>query len=136
MARSMLVALTLLLGAACGGGGAPAPSVRANTEEVQGKREETKSAGEAPGDSSSEVLALLKSMDEPDPEVRWRAEFALGRVGPRGLKGIAEALKHENPRIRTAAAFVLGAHDLRRLPGGEHRPSKVHGEERVEFLEW
>jgi hypothetical protein len=94
MARSTIGALALLLGAACGGGGAPAPSVRSNTEEVQGKREEIKSAGEAPVDSSGEVLALLKSMDEPDPEVRWRAEFALGRVGPRGLKGIADALKH------------------------------------------
>jgi alpha-L-fucosidase len=116
MARSTLGALALLLGAACGGGGAPAPSVRSNTEEVQGKREEIKSAGEAPVDSSGEVLALLKSMDEPDPEVRWRAEFALGRVGPRGLKGIAEALKHENPRIRFAAAFVLGAHGAKAKP--------------------
>jgi len=109
MARSTVAALALLFAAACGGGGEPAPSVRSNNEEVQGKREEIKAAGDAPVDSSGEVLALLKSMDEPDPEVRWRAEFALGRVGPAGLQAIADALKHDNPRIRFAAAYVLGA---------------------------
>ncbi|HEV3028448.1 MAG TPA: alpha-L-fucosidase, partial [Planctomycetota bacterium] len=44
------------------------------------------------------------------PEVRWRSEFALGRVGPRGIQSLASALRNEHPRIRQAAAFVLGPH--------------------------
>lgn len=109
MARSATGLLALLILASCGGGGEPAPSVKSDNTEVQGKREEIKAAGEAPADSSSEVLRLLKSMNEPDPEVRWRSEFALGRVGPAGLKALAGALRNDSPDIRKNAAFVLGA---------------------------
>ncbi|MBV8878645.1 MAG: alpha-L-fucosidase [Planctomycetaceae bacterium] len=110
MARSWFAAVALSIVCSCGGGGAPPPSVKSNNEEVQGKREELKAAGEAPAESSGDVVRLLQAMDEPDPEVRWRSEFALGRVGPRGIRALASALKHENPRIRAGAAFVLGPH--------------------------
>ena len=111
MARSWIAVPALLIVCSCGGGGgAPSPSVKANNEEVQGKREEIKAAGEAPADSSSEVLRLLQSMDDLDPEVRWRSEFALGRISPRGIKALAAALKNDNPKVRQAAAFVLGPH--------------------------
>ncbi|HVR85838.1 MAG TPA: alpha-L-fucosidase [Planctomycetota bacterium] len=111
MARSWIAAAALLVVCSCGGGGdAPAPSVRSSHDEVQGRRDEIKSAGEAPAESSSEILRLLQAMDDPDPEVRWRSEFALGRVGPRGLRALASALRNDRPQIRRAAAFVLGPH--------------------------
>src|SRR6185295_11225033 len=110
MARSATGVLALLILASCGGGGEPAPSVKSDNAEVQGKREEIKAAAEAPADSSSDVLRLLKAMQEPDAEVRWRSEFALGRVGPPGIKALAGALRNDNPDLRKNAAFVLGAH--------------------------
>src|SRR5689334_17659468 len=109
MARSAAAVLALLILASCGGGGAPPPSVKSDNEEVQGKREEIKAAAEAPADSSSEVLRLLKAMEDPDPEVRWRSEFALGRVGPKGIKALAGALRDDHANLRQSAAFVLGA---------------------------
>jgi len=115
MARSPVVCLALLLAASCGGGDS-APSVRSNSEEVQGRREEVKVAGESSADSSGEVMRLLRSMDDTDLEVRWRAEFALGRVSPYGIRSLADALRDENPRIRLAAAFVLGAQGKRAKP--------------------
>ncbi|HLY11060.1 MAG TPA: alpha-L-fucosidase [Planctomycetota bacterium] len=109
MGRSWIAVPALLIACSCGGGGgAPPPSVKSDNEEVQGRREEVKSAGDSPAESPGEVLRLLKAMDDPDPEVRWRAEFALGRVGPRGIKSLASALRNESPKIRFAAAYVLG----------------------------
>jgi alpha-L-fucosidase len=108
MGRFWLAVPAFAIVCSCGGGGDPAPSVKSNTEEVQGRRDEIKSAGDAPAESSGEVLRLLQAMDDPDPEVRWRAEFALGRSGPRGIKSITSALRNESPKIRFAAAFVLG----------------------------
>ncbi len=113
MLRSATGVLALLILASCGGGGEPAPSVKSDNTEVQGKREEIKAAGEAPADSSGDVLRLLKAMNEADPEVRWRSEFALGRVGPNGIKALAGALRNDNPDIRKNAAFVLGPHGKR-----------------------
>jgi alpha-L-fucosidase len=108
MGRTWFAVPALLIVCSCGGGGDAPPSVKSNNEEVQGRREEIKSAGDAPAESSSEVLRLLKAMDDPDPEVRWRAEFALGRVGPRGVRSLTSALRNDSPKIRFAAAFVLG----------------------------
>lgn len=109
MGRIRLAVPALMIVCSCGGGGgAPPPSVKSDNEAVQGRRDELKSAGDAPAESSGDVLRLLRAMEDPDPEVRWRAEFALGRVGPKGLKSITAALQNENPKIRSAAAFVLG----------------------------
>lgn len=114
MARSWAAGPILLILCSCGGGGgAPPPSVKSDTAEVQERREEIKAAGDAPAESSGEVERLLQGMDDHDPEVRWRSEFALGRVGPRGIKSLAAALKNDNPKIRFGAAFVLGPHGRR-----------------------
>jgi|SRR5579859_335587 len=114
MARFWIGAPALLILCSCGGGGgAPPESVKSNSEEIQGRREEIKSAGDTPAESSSEILRLLQAMDDHDPEVRWRSEFALGRVGPRGLRALTSALRDEHPKIRQAAAFVLGPHGRR-----------------------
>jgi alpha-L-fucosidase len=108
MTRSTILLLALLA-AGCGGGGAPTPSVRSNTDEVKGRREEIKALGDVPSDASKEVPRLLAAMNDPDPEVRWRAEFALGRVQqPRALKALTVALRDDSPKIRWAAAYALG----------------------------
>src|SRR5258705_10757687 len=111
MTRNPLLTSALLLLAACGGGGggsAPAPSVKSNTDELQERRDEIRALGDVPADASKEVPKLLRAMGDPDAEIRWRAEFALGRVEPRGVKALTDALKDNSPKIRTAAAFVLG----------------------------
>jgi alpha-L-fucosidase len=107
MNRSAILAVALLLPAACGGG-APAPSVRANTEEKKSKRDEYMAIADSPSDASGSVYTLLKAMDDPDPDVRWIAEFGLGRVDAGGLKKLIEALGDNSPKIRFAAAYVLG----------------------------
>jgi hypothetical protein len=108
MGRSWIAVPAVLILCSCGGGAAPPPSVKSNNEETQGRREEIKSAGEAAPESSGEVVRLLKAMNDPDAEVRWRAEFALGRVGPRGVKSLIGALRDDQSQIRSAAAYVLG----------------------------
>lgn len=109
MTRNSILSFALMLLAACGGSGATTPSVKSNAGEVLEYRDEIKALGASPSDASKEVPKLLKAMGDPDPEIRWRAEFALGRVeAPRGIKALAEALRDGSPKIRAAAAFVLG----------------------------
>lgn len=48
---------------------------------------------------------LLRAMKDVDAEVRWRAEFALGRIGPDVLPELTEALQGPDA---WAAAYVLG----------------------------
>ena len=105
---STSMAVLLLLSACGGGGSAPAPSVRANTEERKNRRDEIKALADVPADASKDVPTLLKAMNEHDPEVRWLAEFALGRVDDRGIKALTRALSDDSPKIRLAAAYVLG----------------------------
>ncbi len=51
---------------------------------------------------------LLLLMAHPDPEVRWRAEFALGRAGAGAVPALVEALKDKDVEQRRHAAYVLG----------------------------
>jgi len=53
MTRSTILLLALFA-AGCGGG-APAPSVRSNTDEVKGGARRSKALGDAPSDASKEV---------------------------------------------------------------------------------
>jgi len=106
MTRSLLLSLALVLLVSCGGDAGT--SVKSNTEEKKSRREEMLAIADSPSAASKEVPTLLRAMDDPDPEVRWIAEFGLGRVDARGLKAIADALKDESPKVRWAAAFVLG----------------------------
>lgn len=108
MNRFPAVSLALTVLAACGGGGGGSPSVRSNVEEVRSRRDEIKAIADVPSDASKEVPTLLKAMGDPDPEIRWIAEFGLGRVDARGVKALITALRDDSPRIRQAAAFVLG----------------------------
>jgi alpha-L-fucosidase len=109
MNRIAVLSLAIPLMAACGGSeSSSTPSVRSNADELQARRDEIKALGENPSDVSSEVPRLLRAMNDPDPEIRWRAEFALGRVQPSGIKALVEALRDKSPRIRTSAAQVLG----------------------------
>src|SRR5262245_1262516 len=96
-------------GGSGGGGGGGGSSVKANTEEIKSRRDEIKAIADVPSDASKEVPTLLNAMNDPDPEVRWLAEFGLGRVDePRGVKALIKALDDKSPKIRLAAAYVLG----------------------------
>jgi len=106
MTRTPLLSLTLLLLASCGGDAGT--SVKSNTEEKKSRREEIWAIAEAPSSASKEVPTLIRAMEDPDPEVRWIAEFGLGRVDARGVKALSDALKDESPKVRWAAAYVLG----------------------------
>jgi|GEM_PF-3102507 len=106
MKRSLIVALALLA-PSCGGGGTTPPVVKSNTEEVKSRRDEIKAIADVPADASKEVPTLLKAMSDTDPEVRWIAEYGLGRVEARGIKALVETLQFE-PTLRVPAAFVLG----------------------------
>lgn len=106
MNRPLIVALALLA-PSCGGGGATPPLVKSNTEEVKSRRDEIKAIADVPADASKEVPTLLKAMSDNDPDVRWLAEYGLGRVDARGVKALVEALQFE-PTLRVPAACVLG----------------------------
>jgi alpha-L-fucosidase len=106
MRQTPVLSLALLLLVSCGGDAGT--SIKSNTEEKKSRREELRSIAEEPASASKEVPTLLRAMDDPDPEVRWIAEFGLGRVDARGLRAIADALKDESPKVRWAAAYVLG----------------------------
>jgi alpha-L-fucosidase len=105
MIRIPLACLLLLL-VSCGGDAGT--SVKSTSEEKKSRREELLAIADAPSEASREVPALLRAMDDPDAEVRWIAEFGLGRVDARGVKAIADALGDESPKVRWAAAYVLG----------------------------
>ncbi len=106
MTRTPVISLALLLLVSCGGDAGT--SVKSNTEEKKSRREEMLAIADSPSSASKEVPTLLRAMDDPDPEVRWIAEFGLGRVDARGMKAISDALKDESPKVRWAAAYVLG----------------------------
>lgn len=64
--------------------------------------------GESPRHARAFIPLLLQAMNDPDAEVQWRAEFALGRVGAEGVPQIAEGLRHSEAQVRRASAYVLG----------------------------
>lgn len=116
MVRLALLSFLVPLAAACGGGSSAAPSVRSNADEVKTRRDEIKALGDDPSDASNQVPKLLQAMNDPDPEIRWRAEFALGRIQPSGLKSLTESLRDKSPKIRISAAQVLGPLARRAAP--------------------
>src|SRR4029450_9648276 len=104
MDRTLMLA-PALLAPSCGGGGTTPPLVKSNTEEVKSRRDEIKAIAEVPSDASKEVPTLLKALSDPDPEVRWLAEFGLGRVEARGVRALVDALQDSDPTLRFTAAF-------------------------------
>jgi len=107
--KRFLVLVLALVGPSCGGGdGATPPTVRSNTEEVKSRRDEIQALADVPSDASKEVPTLLRAMSDPDPDVRWIAEFGLGRVDARGIRSLADALRDDSSKVRWAAAYVLG----------------------------
>src|SRR5689334_18730067 len=99
MKRFLLLALALV-GPSCGDGGGSTPSVRSNTDEVKSRRDEIQALADVPSDASKDVPTLLRAMGDSDPDVRWLAEFALGRVDERGIKALIQALRNDSPKIR------------------------------------
>lgn len=108
MNNRLLVLTLALLAPSCGGSGPTPAVVKSNTEEVKSRRDEIKAIAEVPSDASGNVPMLLKALSDPDPEVRWLAEFGLGRVDAKGVKALIDTLRHEDPALRFAAAFILG----------------------------
>jgi alpha-L-fucosidase len=108
MKRFLLLVLALLGPSCSGGGGGTTPSVRSNSEEVKSRRDEIQALADVPADASKEVPTLLRTMSDSDPQLRWLAEFALGRVDERGIKALVQALRDDSVKIRQSAAFVLG----------------------------
>jgi alpha-L-fucosidase len=106
--KRFLVLVVALVGPSCGGSGGSTPSVKSNTEEVKSRREEIQAIADVPSDASKEVPTLLSAMGDSDPDVRWIAEFGLGRVDARGIKALTDALRDPSPKIRWSAAYVLG----------------------------
>lgn len=62
----------------------------------------------ADGIAPAVVPLLLDALLDKDPEVRWRAEFAIGRLGPRAVPKLIEALASNRPSLRRTAAMMLG----------------------------
>lgn len=72
---------------------------------VYKRREAALMLGEDPLLALEAVPALLKALRDDDAQVRWRAEFALGRTGAEGVPKLIDALRGPD---RWAAAYVLG----------------------------
>jgi alpha-L-fucosidase len=80
------------------------------------RREAATMLGEDPQLALEAVPLLLHALNDDDAQVRWRAEFALGRLGAEGVPRMVEALRGPD---RWAAAYVLGPmarHARRALP--------------------
>jgi HEAT repeat protein len=65
------------------------------------------------------VPLLRDALRDPDPELRWRAAEALGRIGPGARDAVPDltaALKDPDEAVRRWAAWALG-----RVEGREQR---------------
>src|SRR5262245_17727662 len=82
-------------------------STSSATDEAR-RRERARRLDETPAEARQDIPWLLAAMSDPDWEVRWRAELALGRVGREGVPGLVEGLASADTRIRLAAAYVIG----------------------------
>lgn len=51
---------------------------------------------------------LITALQDPDERLAWNAAVALRAVGSPAVPALNQALMHENPRVRIAAAFALG----------------------------
>jgi len=54
------------------------------------------------------VSGLIRDVGGADPDIRWRAEFAIGRIGVAAVPPLVEALKSPDAAIRESSAYVLG----------------------------
>lgn len=79
------------------------------------RREACIMMGDDPQLALEALPLLLRALQDDDAAVRWRAEFALGRLGPEGVPALIDALR--GPQ-RRGAAFVLG-------PMGPHARSAL-----------
>ncbi|HXX92269.1 MAG TPA: alpha-L-fucosidase, partial [Planctomycetota bacterium] len=73
---------------------------------VYKRREAAAVFGANPELAREAIPQLLRAMRDVDAQVRWRAEFALGRIRQNGIPALAAALKGPE---RLAAAYVLGS---------------------------
>jgi alpha-L-fucosidase len=94
------LALAVLALASCS---SPHPLDQTNLHK---RREAAAMMGDDPELAREAIPQLLRAMKDVDAQVRWRAEFALGRIRPNGLPALAAALKGPE---RAAAAYVLGS---------------------------
>ncbi len=94
--------------AACASRAGSSPDRDLAATAVEGRRQAARALGESPERARRHVPALLRAMSDPDGEVRWRADFALGRVGRDGVQGLVAGLADADARVRRAAAYVLG----------------------------
>ena len=69
------------------------------------RREAAAMLGGDPELARESIPQLLRAMKDVDAQVRWRAEFALGRLRTNAIPAVAAALKGPE---RAAAAYVLG----------------------------
>jgi HEAT repeat protein len=68
-----------------------------------------KALGYMPEKARGEMPELIRALGDENNDVRIAARWALGQTGPKGIPALREALKNDNPRILSGAAFALGS---------------------------
>jgi hypothetical protein len=78
---------------------------------------EDKGVQDAPSHEIQVAIPLLvEALEDWDHDVRERAAFALGRVGPAAVPALVEALRSPKPHVRRMAALALGPIGARAEP--------------------
>jgi HEAT repeat protein len=81
-----------------------------NVKEEPGVRAfAAKALGNMPEKARGEMPELIRVLGDENNDVRTAARWALGQTGPKGIPALREALKNNNPRVRSGAAFALGS---------------------------
>lgn len=72
------------------------------------------------GDAAKAVLALIRTLKDDDPRVRWNAAWALGRIGKKAVAAVPaliQALKDPNWEVRLRAENALGRFGEKAIAG-------------------